>query len=172
MSATTDLVSEKGLEDGQYLSFRLADEEYALEILSVREIRGWQRVTRIPHAPPFVLGVLNLRGAVVPVMDLRRRFGLPDAEYTSTTVTIIVAVGQRLFGIVVDAVSDVLDVAAAQLRPPPDFGSAIDTAYIKGLTAQGDRMVMLLDADRLLATEDWSIAQEAGTALLSDAQAA
>lgn len=155
---------------GQYLSFRLADEEYGLDILGVREIRGWQRVTRIPRSPPFVLGVLNLRGAVVPVMDLRLRFGLPQVEYTVTTVTIVVAVEDRLFGVVVDAVSDVLDVAGDAVRPAPDFGAAVDTAYIRGLTSQGERMVMLLDAARLLATDEWAATEAALIAV--DAEAA
>ncbi len=138
----------------QYLTVSLAQEEYAVDILAVREIRGWTPVTRIPQAPPFVLGVLNLRGTIVPVLDLRLRFGLPREEYTATTVTVIVSVAGRLFGVVVDAVSDVLDVTADKVRPVPDMGTTVDTEYLKGLTAVDDRMVLLLDVDKLLQPQD------------------
>ena len=138
----------------QYLTVNLADEEYGFDILAVREIRGWTSVTRIPQAPGYVLGVLNLRGAIVPVLDLRLRFGLSREEYTGTTVTVIITVAGRLFGIVVDAVSDVLDVEENNVRPVPDMGTAVDTEYLKGLTSIGERMVLLLDADKLLQPQD------------------
>jgi purine-binding chemotaxis protein CheW len=138
----------------QYLTVNLADEEYGIDILAVREIRGWTSVTRIPQAPGYVLGVLNLRGAIVPVLDLRLRFGLSREEYSGTTVTVIITVAGRLFGIVVDAVSDVLDVEQNNVRPVPDMGTAVDTEYLKGLTSIGERMVLLLDADRLLQPQD------------------
>jgi purine-binding chemotaxis protein CheW len=138
----------------QYLTVNLANEEYGIDILAVREIRGWTSVTRIPQAPGYVLGVLNLRGAIVPVLDLRLRFGLSREEYTGTTVTVIITVAGRLFGIVVDAVSDVLDVEQNNVRPVPDMGTAVDTEYLKGLTSIGERMVLLLDADKLLQPQD------------------
>ncbi|KRE90940.1 chemotaxis protein CheW [Frateuria sp. Soil773] len=138
----------------QYLTVNLAHEEYGIDILAVREIRGWTPVTRIPQAPHYVLGVLNLRGAIVPVIDMRLRFGLPREDYGPTTVAVIVAVAGRNFGVVVDAVSDVLDVAADAIRPVPDMGTAVDTEYLKGLTAAGERMVLLLDVDRLLQPQD------------------
>ncbi|MBB6186218.1 chemotaxis protein CheW [Rhodanobacter sp. MP7CTX1] len=138
----------------QYLTVNLADEEYGIDILAVREIRGWTPVTRIPQAPGYVLGVLNLRGAIVPVLDLRLRFGLTREEYSGTTVTVIITVASRLFGIVVDAVSDVLDVEQNHVRPVPDMGTAVDTEYLKGLTSIGERMVLLLDADKLLQPQD------------------
>jgi purine-binding chemotaxis protein CheW len=138
----------------QYLTVKLAEEEYGIDILAVREIRGWTPVTRIPQAPHYVLGVLNLRGAIVPVLDLRLRFGLNREAYNATTVTVIVTVAGRLFGIVVDAVSDVLDIEDTQLRPVPDMGTAVDTEYLKGLTSIGERMVLLLDADKLLQPQD------------------
>lgn len=138
----------------QYLTVNLAEEEYGIDILAVREIRGWTPVTRIPQAPDHMLGVLNLRGAIVPVLDLRLRFGMSREAYTTTTVTVIVTVAGRLFGIVVDAVSDVLDIEEAQLRPVPDMGTAVDTEYLKGLTAIDERMVLLLDADKLLQPGD------------------
>ena len=146
----------------QYLTVNLALEEYGIDILAVHEIRGWTPVTRIPQAPGYVLGVLNLRGAIVPVLDLRLRFGLSREEYTGTTVTVIITVGGRHFGIVVDAVSDVLDVEDSDVRAVPDMGTAVDTEYLKGLTSIGDRMVLLLDADKLLQPQD---AQMLDTAL-------
>lgn len=138
----------------QYLTVNLAEEEYGIDILAVREIRGWTPVTRIPQAPQYVLGVLNLRGAIVPVLDLRLRFGLSREAYNATTVTVIITVAGRLFGIVVDAVSDVLDIEDTHLRPVPDMGTAVDTEYLKGLTSIGERMVLLLDADKLLQPQD------------------
>jgi purine-binding chemotaxis protein CheW len=138
----------------QYLTVNLAREEYGIDILAVREIRGWTPVPRIPQSPPYLLGVLNLRGAIVPVLDLRLRFGLEREEYGATTVTVVVTVQDRLFGVVVDAVSDVLDVQPDQLRPVPDMGTAVDTEYLKGLTAVEERMVLLLDVDSLLRVHD------------------
>ena len=146
--------ANQAMDATQYLTVNLADEEYGVDILAVREIRGWTPVTRIPQAPSYVLGVLNLRGAIVPVLDLRLRFGLVREEYTATTVTVIVTVAGRNFGVVVDAVSDVVDVDAAAIRPVPDMGTAVDTEYLKGLTSVGERMVLLLDVDRLLQPQD------------------
>jgi len=141
-------------EAAQYLTINLGNEEYGIDILAVREIRGWTAVTRIPQAPTYVLGVLNLRGAIVPVLDLRLRFGLPREEYTVTTVCVIVMVAGRQFGVVVDAVSDVVDVLPGAVRPVPDMGTTVDTEYLKGLTSVGERMVLLLDVDRLLKPQD------------------
>jgi purine-binding chemotaxis protein CheW len=138
----------------QQLTFNLAGEEYGVDILSVREIRGWSRVTRIPQTPDYVLGVLNLRGAIVPVMDLRLRFGLARESYGDSTVVIIVAVAERLFGIVVDAVSDVVDIEPAAIKPVPDMGAIVDTRYLKGLATHVERMVMLLDVEKLMRPED------------------
>lgn len=138
----------------QYLTLNLGKEEYAVDILSVREIRGWTPVTRIPQAPTYLLGVLNLRGAVVPVLDLRMRFGLEQVEYNANTVTVIITIENRLFGVVADAVSDVLDVSPSDIRAVPDMGASVDTQYLKGLTALGERMVLLLDADKLLLAQD------------------
>ncbi|KZC38095.1 MULTISPECIES: chemotaxis protein CheW [Rhodanobacter] len=138
----------------QQLTFSLAGEEYGVDILTVREIRGWTRVTRIPQTPAYVLGVLNLRGAIVPVMDLRLRFGLERESYGDSTVMIVVAVAERLFGIVVDAVSDVVDIDMAAIRPVPDMGAIVDTRYLKGLATHAERMVMLLDVEKLMRPED------------------
>jgi purine-binding chemotaxis protein CheW len=143
-----------GTLQSQYLTVQLADEEYGIDILAVREIRGWTPVTRIPQSPPYVLGVLNLRGAIVPVLDLRLRFGLQREAYDATTVTVIITVAERLFGVVVDGVSDVLDVAATDVQPVPDMGTTVDTEYLKGLTSADEKMVLLLDVDRLLQPQD------------------
>ena len=148
-------------EAAQYLTVNLRNEEYGIDILAVREIRGWTPVTRIPQAPPFILGVLNLRGAIVPVIDLRLRFGLPREEYTPTTVCVIVMVAGRQFGVVVDAVSDVIDVLPDAMRPVPDMGTTVDTEYLKGLTSVGERMVLLLDVDRLLQQKDTQMLEAA-----------
>lgn len=141
----------------QQLTFNLAGEEYGVDILGVREIRGWSRVTRIPQTPDYLLGVLNLRGAIVPVMDLRLRFGLQRESYGDSTVMIIVAVAERLFGIVVDAVSDVVDIDQAAIKPVPDMGVVVDTRYLKGLATHHERMLMLLDVEKLMRPEDVQI---------------
>jgi len=138
----------------QQLTFSLAGEEYGVDILSVREIRGWARVTRIPQTPEYLLGVLNLRGAIVPIMDLRLRFGLQRESYGDDTVVIIVAIAERLFGIVVDAVSDVVDIDPAAIKPVPDMGAVVDTRYLRGLATHVERMVMLLDVEKLMRPED------------------
>ena len=164
---TTDLATlgSRGLprrdataEGLQYLTFSLAGEEYGIDILKVQEIRGWAPVTKVPNAPPFVRGVMNLRGAIVPVIDLRLRFGLDSMAYTKTTVVIVVTVqsasGSRIIGTVVDGVSDVLNPNAADIQPPPDFGTAVHTEFISGLVTIEAGMVMLLDVDRLLSVEE------------------
>jgi purine-binding chemotaxis protein CheW len=128
-----------------------------VDILRVQEIRGYSAVTKIPHAPAHVLGVLNLRGSIVPIVDLRMRFSLDRAEYTAVTVIIVVSVmssaGRRDFGVVVDGVSDVVDVNTEEVKPAPDLGSRGTTDYIRGLVPVSDRMVVLLDIDRLIATD-------------------
>ncbi|WP_329742696.1 chemotaxis protein CheW [Dyella sp. A6] len=154
----------------QYLAVNLAQEEYGIDILAVREIRGWTPVTRIPQAPHYVLGVLNLRGAIVPVIDLRLRFGLEREAYDATTVTVIITVGGRLFGVVVDSVSDVLDIEPSAMRPVPDMGTTVDTEYLKGLTAMAERMVLLLDVEKLLQPQDAQML-EAALPAVSDVKA-
>lgn len=155
----------------QHLTFELAGEEYGVDILTVREIRGWSSVTRIPQTPEFVLGVLNLRGAIVPVMDLRLRFGLQRERYDATTVTIVVAVGERLFGIVVDAVSDVLDCTDTDIKEMPDMGVAVDTKFLKGLVSHEQHMVMLLDVEKLMRPEE-TAALDAALPALEDVEVA
>jgi purine-binding chemotaxis protein CheW len=144
----------------QMLTFVVGHETYGVDILRVQEIRGWSAVTRIPHSPHDVLGVLDLRGAVVPIVDLRLRFGLPNAMYDVTTVIIVLTLdrgrGKGEVGLVVDAVSDVADIDAAQVRPPPHLGASSATEYVKCLLTLKERMVVLLDVDRLLASLEFS----------------
>lgn len=143
-----------GSSTEQYLTFLLAGQEYGIEILRVQEIKGWDKPTRIPHSPEHVLGVINLRGSVVPIVDLRMRFGVEQAPFGPTTVVIVVRVhaerGELTVGIVVDAVCEVCNVTAEDLRPPPEVGGAIDSDLIKGLAMTRERMLILLSVDRLI----------------------
>lgn len=137
----------------QYLTFLLAGEEYGVEILRVQEIKGWDTITHIPNTPHYLCGVLNLRGTIVPVVDLRLRFGMPFLEYTPTTVIVVLrieGVTQRTVGIVVDAMSDSHNVMPEDIKSAPDFGTSIDTEYLSGLVKIDKNMVMLLDIDHLL----------------------
>ena len=138
----------------QYLTFQLAGEEYGVDILRVQEIKGWEKATRIPHSPHYVLGVINLRGAVVPIIELRRRFALESVDFGPTTVVIVVKVasdrGERTVGMVVDAVCEVDNVPVADVKPPPEVGAGIDTAFVRGLATMDEKMLILLDIDRLI----------------------
>jgi purine-binding chemotaxis protein CheW len=152
----------------QILTFVLGGETYGVDILRVQEIRGWSAVTKIPQSPPHVLGVLNLRGAIVPIVDLRTRFALERAEYTALTVIIVLSVmsatGRRDFGVVVDGVSDVVDVSSSEVRPAPELGASAATSYIRGLVTVAERMVVLLDIDRLIGEELPALAASSGKA--------
>ncbi len=143
---------------GKYLTFDLADEEYGLEILRVREIIGMMDITPVPRTPDFVLGVINLRGKVIPVVDLRLKFGLPYKEPDDRTCVIVVEVaseGQTIqMGIVVDRVNEVVDVKGADVEPTPSFGVALDTAFILGMAKVGDKVKILLDIDRVLTSSE------------------
>ena len=157
--STNPVERQQGSGSGahQVLTFVLGNETYGVDILRVQEIRGWSAVTKIPHAPAHVLGVLNLRGSIVPIVDLRMRFALERAEYTTVTVIIVMSVntpaGRRDFGVVVDGVSDVVDVNSAEVKPAPELGSRSATDYIRGLVSVAERMVVLLDIDRLIGRD-------------------
>lgn len=138
----------------QYLTFILANEEYGVDILRVQEIRGWESVTPIPNTPDYIKGVINLRGTIVPIADLRIRFGMEPMEYGPTTVVIVLRVEAegrtRDMGIVVDAVSDTYNVKEEDMKEPPDFGSVISIDFVKGLATVDEKMLILLDVDHLL----------------------
>lgn len=139
---------------GQMLTFNLGGETYGVDILRVKEIRGWSAVTRIPKAPPHVLGVLNLRGAIVPIIDLRLRFALESAEFSPMTVIIVLSLitaeGVRECGVVVDSVSDVVEVEPEAVRPPPALGNGRQTEFISGLATVDNKMLILLNVDELV----------------------
>jgi len=147
-------------EVNQFLSFTLGAEEYGIDILKVQEIKGYSAITHIPNAPPHVKGVMNLRGTVVPVVDLRAKFSMEPVEYNKFTVIIVVMVGEKIAGLVVDAVSDVLNVAASEVRPAPDLGARCDTRFIKGVVSVGDKLAVLLEIDKLLRDEDVAVEPE------------
>jgi purine-binding chemotaxis protein CheW len=139
---------------GKYLTFVLADETYGLEILKVREIIGLMDVTAVPQTPSFVKGVINLRGKVIPVMDLRLKFGMPAGTTTDETCIIVVDVGQVEMGILVDHVSEVLSIDAADIQDTPSFGTNIDTSFILGIGKAGGKVSILLDIGKVLSTAE------------------
>jgi len=148
----------------EYLTFKLGAEEYGIDILKVQEIRGYESPTRIANAPPFIKGVVNLRGVIVPIVDLRLKFNLGDASYDSFTVVIILNVIGRVVGAVVDSVSDVLELAADQIRPAPEFNSMLDASYIMGLgtvkSGDSERMLILADIERLMTSADMGLVEQ------------
>ncbi len=141
----------------EFLTFRLGGEEYGIEILKVQEIRGYDSITQIANAPDFIKGVVNLRGIIVPIIDMRIKFRLGNADYDQFTVVIILNVAGRVMGIVVDGVSDVISLEAEQMRPTPGFGSVIDTEYIMGLGTVDERMLILIDIEKLMASSDMGL---------------
>lgn len=150
----TGAIHQHETTGNQYLTFLLGEEEYGVDILRVQEIKGWDRVTPIPNTASYVLGVINLRGAVVPIIDLRLRFGMPPIEHTRTTVVMVLKVEsdstERTIGFVVDAVSDVYSVNDAQLRPRPELGAQEGSSFVKALATVENKMVILLDIDTLV----------------------
>ncbi|AQA18116.1 chemotaxis protein CheW [Halioglobus japonicus] len=148
-----DIVGVPG-DNGQYLTFILANEEYGVEILRVQEIRGWSKVTPLPNSPEYLKGVINLRGTIVPIIDLRERFSLEPLEYGSTTVVIVVRVENgeedRVMGLVVDAVSEVYTLGDSQCQLPPEFGSRLEDKFVKSLASVEDKMIIVLDVDAFL----------------------
>jgi purine-binding chemotaxis protein CheW len=144
------LVASQVQETQQYLTFLLDDQEYGLEIFKIREIRGYAPITPIPNVPAHVRGVMNLRGTVLPVVDLRTKFQLPPVEYNKFTVIVIATVANQTVGLLVDAVSDVLTVARDALRAAPDFGAAVNARFISGMIQSGERLAVLLNLEELL----------------------
>jgi purine-binding chemotaxis protein CheW len=148
----------------EYLTFTLGPEEYAVDILKVQEIRGYENPTTIANAPSFIKGVINLRGTIVPIVDMRIKFNVGTVEYTSFTVVIILNIAGRIVGIVVDSVSDVTMLRPDQIRPAPEFSSTIDTKYIKGLGTLGERMLIAIDIVKLMISPDMALIDEAAEA--------
>lgn len=145
----------------EYLTFTLGDEEYGIDILKVQEIRGYDAVTRIANSPAFIKGVINMRGVIVPIVDLRLKFNLGQVEYNQFTVVIILNIAERVLGIVVDGVSDVIALDQTQIRPAPEFGALLDTDYIDGLATLGERMVIMIDIERLMSSRDMGLVEQA-----------
>lgn len=141
----------------EFLIFTLGNEEYGIDILKVQEIRGYDQVTRIANTSDFIKGVTNLRGVIVPIIDLRVKFAQQGVSYDENTVVIVLNFGQRVVGIVVDGVSDVLSLTAEQIRPAPEFAVTLATEYLTGLGALGERMLILVDIEKLLSSEEMAL---------------
>jgi len=154
----SDIGIEVNGETDQFLTFIMSTEEYGVDILRVQEIRGWDSVTPIPNCPPYIKGVINLRGTIVPIVDLRERFGLESVEYGPTTVVIVLKVigeaSERIMGIVVDAVSDVYNIKSEDMKPAPDFGSVVSIEFVSGLATIDEKMLIILDIDKMLNSND------------------
>lgn len=150
--ADTDVA--ENVAAGEFLTFTLADEEYGIDILKVQEIRGYDTVTKIANTPDFIKGVINLRGTIVPIVDLRIRFHHGDVVYNEFTVVVILTVHNRVVGIVVDTVSDVITLQSAQISKVPEIVSSIDTQYLVGLGTMDDRMLILVDIERLMTSQE------------------
>ncbi|PYG03451.1 MULTISPECIES: chemotaxis protein CheW [unclassified Thioalkalivibrio] len=168
--ATQSIQDPATAGEDQYLTFILADEEYGVDILRVQEIKGWERPTPLPNTPDYIRGVINVRGMIVPIIDMRLRFGMEPLEYGPTTVVIMLRVisedRERVMGIVVDAVSEVYSIGDDNLQPAPDFGTRIGIDFVRGLATVEEKMILVLDIDTLLgpgliASED-AIREEQG----------
>ena len=146
----------------ELLTFTIGAEEYCIDILKVQEIRGYDSVTRIANTPEYIKGVLNLRGNIVPIIDLRLKLGLGDPTYNDTTVVIILNIGEKVIGTVVDGVSDVITLDAATIRPAPEFGASLDTRYVLGLAPHEERMLILVDIEKLISGREMSALSETG----------
>ena len=158
--ATVEISEQMEQRAGKYLTFGLAEEEYGLEILKVREIIGMMDVTAVPRTPEFVKGVINLRGKVIPVVDLRLKFGMDEVEHTDATCIIVVDVDGTEMGIIVDRVSEVLDIPGEDIEDAPSFGMDVDTEFILGMGKANDRVTILLDIGKVLSQLDTSAIEE------------
>ncbi|WP_412480991.1 chemotaxis protein CheW [Azonexus sp. IMCC34839] len=157
LSQGTGVIDQDSLStEAEFLVFRLGGEEYAIDILRVQEIRGYDAVTRLANSPEFIKGVINLRGVIVPIIDLRIKFSHP-AEYNTFTVLIILNVLDRQLGIVVDGVSDVVAFNRQQIRPAPQFSSSFDTRYIRGMASLEERMIIVTDIEKLMSAEEMAL---------------
>jgi purine-binding chemotaxis protein CheW len=159
-SSTTTQIATLGAAEGarrELLAFTLGQEEYGIDILKVQEIRGYDAVTRIANAPEFIKGVVNLRGTIVPIVDMRIKFNLGTPSYDQFTVVIILNISGRVVGMVVDTVSDVITLRDDQIKPPPEMGRVLGTDYVIGLGTHEDRMVILIDIDKLMSSAEMGL---------------
>ena len=159
MSQTNQVIDDTPAQE--FLTFTLGPEEYAIDILKVQEIRGYENPTTIANAPAFLKGVINLRGTIVPIVDLRIKFQVGEATYTPFTVVIILNIDARVLGMVVDSVSDVTLLRQNDIRPAPDFAATVDTKYITGLCMHGERMLIVTDIERLMLSSDMALVDRA-----------
>ena len=157
MERPTEVGAIESVNAGEYLTFTLGEEEYGIDILKVQEIRGYDAVTRIANTPEFIKGVINLRGTIVPIVDLRIRFHLGKVEYNELTVVIILTVRDRVVGIVVDGVSDVITLQTSQINKVPEMVSTIDTKYLVGLGTVDGRMLILVDIESLMTSDEMQV---------------
>jgi purine-binding chemotaxis protein CheW len=155
-AGTKESVQQIGIDtDGnQFLTFQLGEELYGVDILRVQEIKGYTTVTKIPNTPSYIKGVLNLRGTIVPIVELRTTFGMETIDYTMFTVIVVVVVRDRIMGLVVDSVSDVLNISQKDIQASPEFGSRVDVSFLNGIGKSGDKLVALLNIDRLLTENE------------------
>jgi purine-binding chemotaxis protein CheW len=153
----------KGAHAGEFLTFRLGAEEYGIDILRVQEIRSYEQPTRIANAPAFIKGVVNLRGVIVPIVDLRLKLGCATAEYNSFTVVIVLNVRGRVVGAVVDSVSDVMELTQDHVKPAPEMNASVDMNFITGIGSVGDRMLILMDIEQLMSSADMGLMDSVGS---------
>ena len=158
MAKTQETAAGSRLE---VVTFKLGEEEYGIDIQKVQELRGYDAVTRIANAPEYIKGVVNLRGIIVPIIDMRIKFALGTPSYDQFTVVIVLNIGGRVVGMVVDSVSDVIELKPEQIRPAPDFSSSFDTKYITGLGTVDERMLILMDIERLMSASDMALMEQA-----------
>lgn len=148
----------------EVVTFKLGEEEYGIDIQKVQELRGYDAVTRIANAPDYIKGVVNLRGIIVPIIDMRIKFKLGDPTYDQFTVVIVLNIAGRVVGMVVDSVSDVITLTAEQIKPAPELGSVLDADYLIGLGTLDERMLILVDIDRLMSSDEMGLVEQAATA--------
>ncbi|MBK1703304.1 chemotaxis protein CheW [Halochromatium glycolicum] len=160
--STEDIQAAADGDNQQFLVFSLGEEEYAIDILKVQEILGYENVTRIANAPDFIKGVTNLRGIIVPIVDLRIKFNLDKVEYDGQTVVIVVNVSDRIVGIVVDGVSDVMTLTPDQIKPAPELGVTMSADFLSGLGSLENRMLVLVDIDKLLTSKEMALVEQVG----------
>lgn len=155
-TAKRELHQQIGLatDGSQFLTFQLGEEIYGVDILHVQEIKGYTAITKIPNTPAHIKGVLNLRGTIVPIIDLRTKFGLPTIDCTAFTVIIVVIVRGKVIGLMVDSVSDVLNIDKKDIQPPPQFGAKVDVSFMNGIGQSGEKLLTLLNVDQLSTDSD------------------